>query len=145
MSIKSKGIILDNPDDERELYMELNTNYYPKESQARKIIYQYEDSQDANAFGDILNLYGTNESFVFICKRGRFVYTCPINSVKSFNGMRRVTNDNIEKRTGVLDDSEKQRLIENLSDALEIDRNIPEKAKEIVSDLVLKYKANNNK
>lgn len=141
---KRKGILLDNPEDERELYMEVNTDYYPMESQARKIMYQYEDSHDANAFGDILNLYGTNENFVFICKRGRFVYTCPINSVKSFKGMRRVTNDNIERRIGVLNDSEKQRLIENLSNALEIDRNIPEKAKKSVSELVLKYKSNKN-
>lgn len=94
-------------------------------------------------FGEVLSLYGTKEKLIYICKRGRFIYTCHMDSDDMFTGMKRITKENIVGKHDELDDEQKKKLLLRLERALELDKYIPQKAKEQVSVLVLKEKRKN--
>ena len=60
-----------------------------------------------------------------------------------FTGMKRITKENIVGKHDELDDEQKKKLLLRLERALELDKYIPQKAKEQVSVLVLKEKRKN--
>ncbi len=90
-------------------------------------------------FGDVLSLYGTSEKLIFVCARKRFIYTCSMDSIEMFNGMRRINDDNVVGKYDVLNYLQKEKLLSNLQKALELDKFIPNKIKNNVS-MVLKRK-----
>lgn len=153
MENKHKGIILSDP---KERYMELDRSYllnYIKGS----VIHKFDDKKYIDkeikdkkvlkkkidvkySFGDILSCYGTKEKFIFICKRNRFVYTCPIGSEENFVGMKRLNDENIIEKYDELTKEQKYKLLLKLDRALEIGKFIPKKALDDISRLVLKLK-----
>ena len=156
MKEKHKGIIISNP---KELYMEIDhkylLNYIPGKVISKYSKVRYSDNNKVNktnknkkskknnielSFGDILSIYGTKQKFIFICKTNRFIYTSLEGSEEIFTGIKRLTIENISSKYDELNSDKKQKLLSNLDKALELDKFIPQKAKESISSLVLKSK-----
>ena len=140
------GLILTYED---ELYMEPATSY-GEETKIVKVISKYEkpnyDSwvnfQDADSddrhfdFGDVVQIRGTNETLVFVCKRKRFSYFCQIDSDVCFKGFKRLPSEKILKKKGRLIKSIRVDLLNNISESLNIGKYIPEEIKDNIQTLV---------
>lgn len=140
------GLILTYED---ELYME-PVGSYGEETKIVKIISKYEkpsyDSwvnfQDADCdnkhfdFGDVVQIRGTNETLVFVCKRKRFSYFCQLGSDTCFEGFKRLPSEKIFKKKGKLIKLKRIKLLDNISEALEIDKYIPKEIKDNIQTLV---------
>jgi len=134
---------------ENELYMEPATSY-GEETKIVKVISKYEkpnyDSwvnfQDADSddrhfdFGDVVQIRGTNETLVFVCKRKRFSYFCLLDSDTRFGGFKRLPSEKVLKKIGRLISEKKTKLLDDISEALKIDKYIPEEIKDNIQTLV---------
>ena len=141
------GLILTYED---ELYREPEESYngdmkivkviskYAKPNYSSMIVYKDGDVKNLNV-GDIVQVKGTNEELIFVCKSKKFAYLCSLDSDVNFKGFKRLTKSKLLKKTGELDKSRKLNLINKIMYALEIGKFIPEEIKETVQEMVKKY------
>lgn len=141
------GIILSY---EGELYRQPEESYndeikmikviskYEKPNYSSMIVYKDGDFKDLKV-GDIVQIKGTNEELIFVCKTKKFVYLCPLCSDVDFREVRRLPKSKLFKKIGELDALRKLNLINNIKWALENNKFIPKEVKETVQSMVKKY------
>ena len=131
-----------------ELYME-PVGSYGEETKIVKIIPKYDNPSNNNfvnyedadcynrnfVFGDIVQIKGTNEILIFVCKQKRFAYLCQLDSDAIFKGFKRLPLEKVLKKNGRLIKPRKMSLLNNISEALEIDKYVPEEIKSEVYSL----------
>ncbi len=132
-----------------ELYME-PFGSYGEETKIIKIIPKYDKPSNNNlvnyvdadcynrnfVFGDIVQVRGTNEILIFVCKQKRFAYLCQLDSDVCFKGFKRLPLEKLLKKNGRLIKPRKTKLLNNISEAREVDKYIPEEIKNAVYSLI---------
>ncbi len=114
---------------------------------------EYEYFIPTNLFHKIFNLYNKNDkkeekfkfgNIVYIdnskqivaLQKGRFIYTCSIDSLELFRGFNRYSIDDMITEIGTLSKNQEEVLLKRIKNALTEGKHIPKKIKQDVKKLV---------
>lgn len=140
MHKKRNCIMLDEP---MERYIETDTSYYEKaklslylKNKGRKTTYSdLDESKKTYRFGDLLLLYRSNMNVVYLFNSGRFHYVY-LTGLDNKQKIERITSGDISRCVGLLNECDKNKVIDSLRNMENENKGIPEKAKEGLSKLM---------